>query len=302
MERHGPDAARVDVIVVSYNSGATLRGCVAPLVDAPGVDVIVVDNASPEPPAEALAGLGVRLVRSPRNGGFSYGCNLGVAEGTAPYVLLLNPDARIEPADLDRLAAVLDADPTVAVAAPRILEPDGSTAPSLRRFPRLTLTLAQSLMAHRLFPGLDELVTERATYLRPGSPDWVSGACMLIRRDALAAVGGMDERFFLYCEDADICKRLRDRGHTVRYEPAAVATHIGGQSGSRSALRPILAASRVAYARKHSGRVAAALERGAIALGELVHALVHVLRPARARGHLEALAVVARRPRPKEAA
>jgi N-acetylglucosaminyl-diphospho-decaprenol L-rhamnosyltransferase len=302
MQRAVPEPARVDVVVVSYNSGATLRGCVAGLAHVPGVHVIVVDNASLADPAGSVADLGIRFVRAERNGGFSYGCNRGIAEGTAPYVLLLNPDARIAPAELDKLIAVLDADPGTALVAPRLLESDGSTAPSLRRFPRLRSTLAQGVLLHRLLPGLDELVTEPAVYARPGRPDWVSGACMLIRRSALAAVGGMDERFFLYCEDTDICKRLRDAGHDVRYEPAAIASHVGGQSGSRSALRPVLAASRVAYARKHSGRLAAGAERAAIAVGELVHAIVNAARPGRARGHLEALAAVTGRRGAKEAA
>src|SRR5215217_4776654 len=111
MKRSGRDAARVDVVVVSYNSGATLRGCVAELSRAPGVTVTVVDNASPEDPAAAVADLGIRFVRADRNGGFSYGCNRGIAEGSSPYVLLLNPDARIDPVELDKLAAVLDDEP-----------------------------------------------------------------------------------------------------------------------------------------------------------------------------------------------
>jgi N-acetylglucosaminyl-diphospho-decaprenol L-rhamnosyltransferase len=302
MERSASDPARVDVVVVSYNSGGTLRGCVAELAQMPGIDVTVVDNASPENPVGAVADLGIRFVRADRNGGFSYGCNRGIAEGTAPYILLLNPDARIEPTELHTLAAVLDAEPATALVAPRLLEPDGSTAPSLRRFPRFRSTLAQGLLLHRLLPTLDDLVTDAAAYSVPGRPDWVSGACMLVRRDALAAVGGLDERFFLYCEDTDLCKRLRDAGHEVRYEPGAVASHVGGQSGSRSALRPVLAASRVAYARKHSGRLAAGSARAAIALGELVHALVNAARPERARGHLQAVAAVTGRDGAREAA
>src|SRR5688500_3615462 len=98
-----PVRARIDVVVVAYNSGETLRDCVAPLAGRPGVEITVVDNASPEPALDTVSDLPVRTIAAPRNGGFSYGCNLGVAAGGAEYVLLLNPDARMEPKSLDAL-------------------------------------------------------------------------------------------------------------------------------------------------------------------------------------------------------
>jgi GT2 family glycosyltransferase len=117
---------------------------------------------------------------------------------------------------------------------------------------------------------------------------------MLVRRSAYEQIGGFDERFFLYCEDTDICRRIWDSGRQVRFEPEAVATHVGGASGDRSGLRPVLAASRVAYARKHRGRVAARAEALAIGLGEALHALVKVHRPAQRRGHVAALRALTR--------
>jgi GT2 family glycosyltransferase len=284
----------VDVVVVSYNSRATLRECVAPLAGTPGVRVIVVDNASPDDATDTIADLDATVVHSGRNGGFSFGCNVGAAAGDAPYVLLLNPDARLAPEDLQRLVGALEGDRTAAVAGPVIVEEDGSPAPSQRRFPTLSSTLAQALFVHRLVPRLDELIHDPAAYDAPGAPDWVSGACMLIRRSVLAELGGMDERFFLYCEDTDICRRVWDAGHRVRFAPAARARHSGGASGDRSGLRPVLAASRVAYARKHRGRLAAALEALAVGLGEAVHALAKLHRPAQRRGHLAALRAVTR--------
>ncbi|HMJ33993.1 MAG TPA: glycosyltransferase family 2 protein [Baekduia sp.] len=284
----------VDVVVVSYNSRPTLRDCVAPLAGAPGVRVIVVDNASPDDATDTVADLEATVVHSGRNGGFSFGCNIGAAAGDAPYVLLLNPDARLAPEDLQRLIGALEADPSAAVAGPVIVEDDGSPAPSQRRFPTLPSTLAQALFVHRLLPRLDELIHDPAAYATPGTPDWVSGACLLIRRSVLTELGGMDERFFLYCEDTDICRRVWDAGHRVRFEPAARARHVGGASGDRSGLRPVLAASRVAYARKRRGRLAAALEALAVGLGEAVHALAKLHRPAQRRGHLAALRAVTR--------
>ena len=119
-------APRVDAVIVAYNSARTLRACVEPLAAIDGVRVFVVDNCSPDDTAAPLAGLDVELVRAPRNGGFSAGCNLGIARGAAPYVLLLNPDARMSADALDALVAVLDANPG-----------DGDRRPADRRGRRL---------------------------------------------------------------------------------------------------------------------------------------------------------------------
>jgi GT2 family glycosyltransferase len=288
----------VDVVVVSYGSRATLRDCVAPLSAAPGVRVIVVDNASPDDALDTIADLDVTVIRGGRNGGFSFGCNLGAAAGDAPYVLLLNPDARLEEGALEALRAVLDGDPAAALVGPRILEDDGTLAPSVRRFPRLRSSLAQALFLHRLVPAWDELIHDPAAYAAPSKPEWVSGACMLVRRSALEHVGGMDERFFLYCEDTDLCRRVWDAGMTVRFTPEAVSRHVGGVSADRSSLRAVLTASRVAYARKHHSALAARVEAAVIGLGEALHALAKLRRPAQRRGHLAALrAVVTGAPR-----
>jgi GT2 family glycosyltransferase len=285
----------IDAVVVAYRSAATLPGCVAPLAALPDVRVTVVDNASPDDDVRAVAGLDVEVVRAPRNGGFAYGCNLGVARGSAPYLLFLNPDARITRESLDVLRAALEADPRAALAAPRILDEDGALAFSLRRFPRLRSTFAQGLFLHRLWPRAtwtDELIRDPAAYERSGQPEWVSGACMLVRRDAYAAVGGFDEAFFLYCEDTDLCRRLWDAGHTVRFEPRAVARHVGGASSGAGETQAIAARSRVRYAAKHRGRAGATAEALGVALGEATHVVAALNRPAVRRGHASALRAV----------
>ena len=231
-------------------------------------------------------------MRAPRNGGFAYGCNLGVAGGSAPYVLFLNPDARIDAPSLEALAAVLREDDGVGLVGPRILDDDGSLAFSLRRFPRLRSTFAKALFLHRLWPlapWTDELVRDPAAYEHPGTAEWVSGACMLVRRDAYEAIGGFDEGMFLYCEDTDLCLRLWQAGLSVRFEPAALVRHDGGASSGAGETQPIAARSRIYYARKHRGRVAARLEGLGVALDEATHALAAVRRPARRRGHMAAL-------------
>jgi N-acetylglucosaminyl-diphospho-decaprenol L-rhamnosyltransferase len=210
-------------------------------------------------------------------------------------VLLLNPDARLAADAAAMLVALLDADPSVGAVAPRIVGDDGELHHSLRRFARLRSTWARALFAHRLFPRLDELVHEVAAYERPWSPDWVSGACILLRREALEALGGLDEGFFLYREDMDLCRRLRRAGWDIRYEPAAVCSHTGGASAPRPSLFPVLAASRVRYARKHSRRPAQTLERLGVALEALTHALVGRGGSCARAGHARALLRVASR-------
>jgi GT2 family glycosyltransferase len=291
-----PNPAQIDAVVVSYNSGDTLRDCVEPLTHIEGVTVTVVDNASPaEDPLATIADLPVTAIRADRNGGFSYGCNLGAARGSAPYVLLLNPDGRIDRGSVAALAAVLDADPSAGIVGPKILGEDGELHHSQRYFPHVGSTVGQALFLHRAFPRArwaDEMMRDARAYDRPGRPDWLSGACMLVRRSALEAIGGFDEGFFLYCEDTDLCRRLSDAGWGVCFEPAAVARHEGGVSAPRTSLQAVLAASRVRYARKHSSRGSAALETVVIALHELTHTLVNLPRASKARGHARALRAV----------
>jgi N-acetylglucosaminyl-diphospho-decaprenol L-rhamnosyltransferase len=268
--------ALADVVVVSYNSRAHLRAAVAPLAEVREFRVIVVDNDSADGSVESVSELPLTIVRSGTNGGFAHGCNLGWRAGEAPFVLFLNPDAAIDPESVLRLVRVVE-DPAVGAAAPKILRPDGGLHYSQRRFPRLRSLYAQALFLHRLFPRADwsdEVIRTQEAYAAPGSPDWVSGACVMVKRSALKELDGLDEGFFMYWEDTDLCRRLRTFGFGVRYEPGAVAVHVGGASGARSELVPVLAASRIRYSKKHRTRLGVAAERAGIALGALTHMVV----------------------------
>ena len=293
----------VDVVIVSFNSRDRLRGCVGPIAEIEGARVIVADNASTDGSLATLAGLPVTTLPLPRNGGFAFGCNAGWRAGEAPYVLFLNPDAAIDESSLGELVSVLEADERVGLVAPRIAEADGTLDFSQRRFPRLRSTYAEALFLHRLFPRAlwtSEMVRRPDAYERPSSPEWVSGACMLVRRGLLERLGGLDEGFFLYCEDKDLCKRIRDAGFDVRYVPSAVAVHEGGASAPRASLLPVLATSRVRYARKHRSRPAAELERLGIALSALTHVVVSRGGWAARAGHVSSVraALWGRRPSP----
>jgi N-acetylglucosaminyl-diphospho-decaprenol L-rhamnosyltransferase len=269
--------ALVDVVVVSYNSRDRLRACVEPLTGHDDIQVIVVDNASPDGSLESIADLPIRALPLSRNGGFARGCNAGWSEGTAPFVLFLNPDAVIEPASVRRLAATLEKDDHVGAVGPKILNTDGSLDLSQRCFGTVASTFAEAFFLHRLFPGsdwADSMVNDPRMYERRGSPDWISGSCMLVRRSALEQLDGWDEGFFLYCEDMDLCRRLRNAGFDVRYEPEAVAVHEGGASTPHATTTPILADSRLRYAEKHFGRGEAVLDRLALILRALTRIVV----------------------------
>jgi N-acetylglucosaminyl-diphospho-decaprenol L-rhamnosyltransferase len=287
----------VDVVIVSYNSADCLARCVEPLAGVEWAHIVVVDNASTDASLDVLRDLPVRTIALGRNGGFAHGCNVGWRAGDAPYVLFVNPDARIDPASLEGLVQVLRAEPHVGVVAPRILEEDGSVAWSQRRFPRPGSTLAQALFLHRVLGKAgwtDELVRDPGVYERLGEPDWVSGACLAMRRADLELLGGFDERFFMYREDIDLCKRVRAAGFSVRFEPTAVVVHEGGASAPQSRQIPVLATSRLRYAEKHYGRGGALLERAAVALHALTHALAGRGGPSVRAGHARALAAAAR--------
>jgi GT2 family glycosyltransferase len=281
----------VDVVVVAYNSRETLRACVEPLVQLRWASVTVVDNASPDDSAAAVADLPMLTIRAPQNGGFAHGCNLGIAAGGAEFVLLLNPDARIEPASLRTLVRALWADPALGSVGPRTLDDGGQLHWTQHRFPRLRFTYGQALGLHRVAPlarWTGEGIKEPAAYERPSMPDWISGGCVLLRRTALDQVGGLDERFFLYSEETDLFRRLRQRGWRARFEPNATAYHRGSASAPPEAINWMLARSRVRYTRKHHGALVALLEAIGVAVDALARAAACIHRPARRRGHLAA--------------
>jgi N-acetylglucosaminyl-diphospho-decaprenol L-rhamnosyltransferase len=232
----------VSIIIVNFNAGAVLAQTLASLPDGlSGVEweAVVVDNDSSDgSECAALAGdARVRLLRLPDNAGFAFGVNAGATATSSPFVLILNPDCALSRGAVRQLLDELDRYPACAVIGPRILDPDGNVQESARGDPTvLTGLFGRTSALSRVFPWLPVVRRNLAAdaLVKSGESsqavDWISGACMLVRRDAFDRVAGFDAGYFLYWEDADFCKRLRNAGWHIRYMPVAVAAHEVGQS------------------------------------------------------------------------
>jgi len=248
----------VTVIVVNFNAGTRLRTCLeaaAADLGARNWTAIVVDNASSDGSPRTIEGLPrVRVVLNAENRGFGAAANQAAAMTDAPLLWLLNPDCLVEPGAVTRLETVLEAHPDCAIAAPQLLNADGSIQASARGAPTAWTGLfgRHGLLA-KMFP--DSAMANRnlragelsASGAESAVVDWVMGAAMLVRRDAFRAAGGFDERYFLYWEDADLCRRLSHRGLTTRYVPGARVWHPGGVSAGTSRAFATRAFHRSAY-------------------------------------------------------
>jgi GT2 family glycosyltransferase len=245
-------------VVVTHNSAAVVAGLLdslpAALAGIPA-EVVVVDNGSTDGTAALLeARGGCRVVRS-ANVGYAAGINRGVRESRAGGdILVLNPDVRLAPGAVGHLVAAAGL-PRTGIVAPRIRDPDGTLALSLRRDPSLPRALGLNRTGR---PLLAEYVTEPAAYERAGVVDWALGAVLLVTRECHDALGGWDESYFLYSEETDLSLRARDRGLLTRYEPAAVAVHLGGGSGRSGRTQAMQAVNRVRLYRRRHGPAAAA--------------------------------------------
>lgn len=280
-----PGSPRAAIVIVTYNSAEVIGGCLRSLSGGSrGVhvtDVVVVDNASNDESlriAEETATCPLRTVQLGRNAGYAAAVNAGVnALNGQPLdaVMVINPDCRLQPDALALLANALR-EPGRGIVVPRLVNPDGSLQPSLRRMPTVRRALAEAIIggnrAGRI-GTLGELVMDPREYLRPGEATWATGAAMLISMAALRQIGPWDESFFLYSEETDFALRAADMGWALWYEPAAVVEHIGGDSDTNPALAALLTVNKVRLFRRRRGPISSLAYYFAIVLGESVRAI-----------------------------
>jgi len=222
----------VTIIIVSYNCREALQGCLLKLTaegDTP--PILVVDNASTDDTAEMVARdfPAVHLIQNTQNYGFAAACNQGIRACASNSILLLNPDTLLKRATLQKLTDTMRAQPAIGACGPRVLNTDGTLQSSCRRFPTLGAMICDELglgrsrhLAKYRMHGWEHDDTRQV--------DQLMGSCLLLRRTALEQIGLLDERFFLYFEEVDLCQRLRQAGWLATFVADATVTHLGGES------------------------------------------------------------------------
>jgi GT2 family glycosyltransferase len=261
----------VSIVIVSFNTRDLLRECLLSIAHAAGplrLQVIVVDNASTDgsPTMVEQEFPDTLLIRSEVNRGFGRANNLAFKSALGRYVVLLNSDAFLGAGSLRRSVAHMDANPKVGIGGGRLVGTDGALQPSARMFPTvlndlLVLSgLAARFPRSRFFGRFDRTWADDG---EPAEVDWVPGAFSILRATALAEVGNFDPRFFLYYEEVDLCRRMKQKGYSVWYWPDVTVVHIGGESSrqvpsvemSRAGAQLTLwrMRSMLLYYRKHHG-------------------------------------------------
>lgn len=237
-ERRSVERPGIAVVTVAYRSNGVLPGFLASIAAASStpVQTVIVDNKPGDDSraAELAARFGADYVARPDNPGYGGAINAGVAAlpASVRWVLISNPDVVLHPGVIDALMAVGESDMCIAAIGPAVLNPDGTVYPSARRVPSLRTGVGHALFVNlwhdnpwtrRYRQDADEAVTAR-------DAGWLSGSCLLVRRDVFDEVGGFDEGYFMYFEDVDLGYRIGLAGYRNRYEPSVAVTHIGGHT------------------------------------------------------------------------
>jgi len=257
----------LSIVIVNWNVRELLKRCLHSIMSnfhLPTsnlqIEVIVVDNASSDDSAAMIEEEfpQVQLMANSENLGFTVGNNQGIAASRGRYVLLLNPDTEVVGDTLATMVEYMDEHPEAGALGPQLLNPDGSIQPSRRRFPTLATAFLESTILQQWCPHNR---VARHYYLadRPDNEvqevDWVTGACLLTRRETIEQVGLLDEGFFMYSEELDWCRRAKERGWNIVYLPTAKVIHHGGQSSEqvKSFQHIQFQRSKIRYFRKHHG-------------------------------------------------
>ena len=256
----------LSIVIVSFNARADLERCLQSLHEPPPAvthEIIVVDNASADESVKAARRWqDVRVIESPTNRGFAAATNTGIRQSRGRTLLLLNSDTIVPPGALDRLLMELTDHPEAAAIGPRLVDRAGRAELSFGSMIGPLTELRQRRLMRGLERGDPDIRQQVEAMTRQDqAPDWVSGACLMVRRADADAVGLLDERFFMYTEDVDFCAALRARGRRVLFTPRVEITHLRGRSAETApeATRAAYRRSHLAFYRKHHPAVAALL-------------------------------------------
>ena len=281
MRAGAPADWTVAVVAVTYRSARLIGDFVDSLDEGlAGIGswrLVVADNASDDETVQEVRRLhpAAKVIELGANRGYAAGVNAGVvAAGDVDAVLVANPDIRLRPGAAVRMVqAMIDCGPGIVV--PRLVDEEGILLPTLRRDPTVSRAAGEALLgggrAGR-WSRWGEVVTDPLVYGQRATPDWATGALMLISSACLRRVGPWDESYFLYSEETDFCARARAAGFTLLYEPAAEAVHLGGDSGVSPTLYALLTVNRSRFYRRSHGPAAGAAFWSVLLLGESVRA------------------------------
>jgi GT2 family glycosyltransferase len=270
----------LSIVIVTYNSAPVLPGLLDSL--SAGLDgikqfeIVVADNDSADNSVDIALNhvIRPRVIRLGRNAGYAAGINAAAATvRDDAHLLILNPDVRLFPSAARILVERL-ADPSVGVAVPKIFAEDGTVAWSLRREPSIITAWTDAVLGGILAShiGTGEKISDPALYDKDGLTEWAEGSVLAVAARARGVVGDWDETFFLYSEEIDYMRRVRECGLSVAYVPQARAIHIGGDS-QNPRLSALLAVNRIRYYRRHHGPLSTAVFRLSIIVGAGMRAL-----------------------------
>lgn len=260
---------KLSIVIVSWNVQEYLANCLGSIEQNPSLqeyEIIVVDNASKDGTVEVVKKdfSYVKLIVNEDNLGFAAANNQGIEISNGEYILLLNPDTIIQPESLDVLIKFMDNNKNVGACGPKLLNDDGTTQPSARRFP----TFRGTLYCHTAFRFLGifrdqyrKWLMKDFNYDKNMDVDQLMGAALMVRSSVVEQVGRMDERFFMYYEEVDLCYRIKQAGWRVVFLPQAVIGHLGGQSTGQIPVkrRIMMLTSLLTFFRKHRGRLSAGI-------------------------------------------
>ena len=283
----------VTAVLVSYNTRELTTRAITSLKEYSGrrtIEIWVVDNASTDGTVESLQErfTDIHFIANMHNRGFGAANNQAMAVARGRYFLLLNTDAFVHPGAIDAMLDRLEADPKIGVVGPRLSNQDGSLQQSCFAFPsplqawRENLWLSSLIWQHPGIPDYSKWKHNTAEIV-----DWVSGACILIRKETFEKIGGFDERFFMYSEETDWQRRMCKQGICIAFEPRAIVTHLGGASGASSgvSINRHFFESLDYYELKHHGLAGLILFRLAMVIGCSLRAVLWMgtwlARPAR---------------------